>query len=253
MTGHHGSKYKLSILIPAFNEKATLCELLDKVQALPVEKEIIIVDDNSTDGSRLMIQQKIEGKFANVRVIYNSRNFGKGGCIRQALKITTGELVVIQDADLEYDPADCLKIYSAFEQGADVVYGTRFKDFKKMEFVLQALSNKFLGSRHKIKHFHHFFGVQVLTFLANLLYGSRLTDEATCYKAFRKVVLDQITLKCRGFEFCPEVTAKVLKRGYRIVEVPVTYYPRSYAEGKKINWRHGVEAIWALIRFRFSD
>ncbi len=244
---------KLSVLIPLYNEKNTLRELVRRVQEAPIDKEMILIDDFSTDGSREIIQQEIEGHMPNVKVVYHEKNKGKGSAIRSGLKEATGEIVIIQDADLEYDPMDFSVMCRPFdEQQAKVVYGTRFKFFSKREFLKQWIQNCF-GAKNEIKRFHHFFGIHFLNVLVNILYGAGITDEATCYKAFRREVLESITLRCRGFEFCPEVTAKVRKAGYQIVEVPISYRPRTHEAGKKLNWRHGFEAISTLIKYRFVD
>ena len=245
---------KLSVLMPSFNEKDTLLELLQKVRSVPVDMEIILIDDASTDGTRQLIQKKVEGRHENLKVIYHEKNLGKGSAIRSGLKHASGEVVIIQDADLEYDPQDYLKILKPFEaNGTCVVYGTRFQGAGPFRFIKHWFANRFLGKKYEIKRFDHFFGIQFLNFLVNTLYGAAITDEATCYKAFRREIFDKISLRCVGFEFCPEVTAKVLKAGYKITEVPISYRPRSYKEGKKLNWRHGVEAISALIKYRFVD
>lgn len=244
---------KLSVLIPLYNEKATLKELLRRVQASPVDKEIILIDDFSTDGSREVIRQEVEGRVPNVKVVYHEKNRGKGAAIRSGLKEATGEIVIIQDADLEYDPADFVTMCKPFEdQNVQVVYGTRFKYFSKSHFLKLWIQNLF-GAKHEIKQPHLFFGIQFLNLLANILYRAGITDEATCYKAFRRDVISSLNLRCTGFEFCPEVTAKVRKAGHRIVEVPISYHPRTQAEGKKLNWRHGFQAIATLIKYRFVD
>ncbi len=244
---------KLSVLIPLYNEKLTLRELVRRVREVPIDKEIILIDDFSTDGSREIIRSEIEGHYPDVKVLYHDRNQGKGAAIRSGLSQATGRIVIIQDADLEYDPQDFFTMCRPFdEMNASVVYGTRFSQLKKAGFLKQWFQNRF-GGRQAVKRFHHYFGIQFLNFLANALYGTRITDEATCYKAFRKEVLDALPLKCTGFEFCPEVTAKVAKAGHRIVEVPISYHPRTKAAGKKINWRHGVEAIYTLVKYRFVD
>ena len=244
---------RLSVLIPIYNEKDTLRELMRRVQAAPIDKEIILIDDFSTDGSREIIQKEIEGSAPGIKTVYHDRNLGKGSAIRSGLKEATGDIVIIQDADLEYDPQDFAVMCRPFdEQGAKVVYGARFKNHSSGHFLKLWVQNLF-GAKHEIKRFHHFFGVHLLNVLANVLYGAGITDEATCYKAFRREVLNSIPLNCAGFEFCPEVTAKLRKKGYRIVEVPISYHPRTRETGKKLNWRHGLEAISTLIKYRFVD
>lgn len=245
---------KLSVIIPVYNEKATIVELLDRVLKVPVDKEIVLVDDASSDGTQALIRERLEGKYPALKVLYHTRNQGKGSAIRTGLKEAAGDVVLIQDADLEYDPMDYIRILDAFEtRGAKVVYGTRFSQMNAAIFFKKWLENVFLRKGHELKSFHFFFGIQFLNLLTNVLYGACITDEATCYKAFRREVLASISLKCRGFEFCPEVTAKVKKAGYDILEVPVSYHPRSHEEGKKLNWRHGLEAMETLLRYRFTD
>ena len=244
---------KLSVLIPIYNEKNTLRELMRRVQEAPIDKEIVLIDDFSTDGSREIIRKEIEGSAPNIKAVYHEKNRGKGSAIRSGLKQAVGDIVIIQDADLEYDPKDFTAMCRPFdEQGAKVVYGARFKDYSAGHFLKLWLENLF-GAKHEIKRFHHFFGIKLLNVLANILYGAGITDEATCYKAFRREVLNAIPLNCTGFEFCPEVTAKIRKAGYRIVEVPISYHPRTRETGKKLNWRHGLEAIWTLIKYRFVN
>jgi glycosyltransferase involved in cell wall biosynthesis len=227
----------LSILIPVYNEENTIRRVIDAVQSvvLPsVAKEIIVVDDGSSDQTAKVLE-KTDG----ITFIRHPENQGKGAAIRTAIKQCTGDVVIIQDADMEYDPNDYPLLIEPILQGAcKVVYGSR--RLKK--------SNK----QHSALSF--FLGGVGLTMLTNLLYpGARITDEPTCYKTFDGDLLRSIPLRCTGFEFCPEVTAKVLKRGQRIVEVPISYFPRHISEGKKIKWRDGVIAIWTLIRFRFTD
>lgn len=244
---------KLSVIIPVYNEKDTIKQLVDRVEAVNIDKEIIIVDDGSTDETRKRIYDLYEGK-EGFKTFYHEKNMGKGAAIRTGLGHVSGDIVLIQDADLEYDPQDYLVIAAAFDDPlVDVVYGTRFKDFKKSLFLRQWFEKRFLGKKHEIKRFHHYFGIQALNVLVNVLYATNITDEATCYKAFRKEVLKRIHLRCTGFEFCPEVTAKIRKAGYKITEVPISYRPRSHEEGKKLNWKHGVEAITTLVKYRFVD
>ena len=221
----------LSVIMPVYNERDTLTEILSRVEAVPVDKEIIIVDDGSTDGTRQILK---DIKAENIKVIFHERNQGKGAAIKTGLREATGDVVIIQDADLEYDPIDYLKLILLIQSGeAKVVYGSRT-----------------LGSKERSYHRYHW-GGQFVTFVANLLYGLKITDEPTCYKMFRKEVMEQIKLDCRGFEFCPEVTAKVARLGYTIHEVPVSYHPRSFKEGKKIKWKDGLIAIWTLLKYRF--
>ena len=223
---------KLSVLIPVYNERSTIAETIRRVRESPVEKEIIVVDDASTDGT-----DEVLGSLAgpDLKVVRQSENRGKGAAIRRALEEVAGDVVIVQDADLEYDPADYPKLLAPITDGdAEVVYGTRAPNFEGMRWP------------HRVFNW-------VAARLTNLLYQAGITDEATCYKVFRTEVLKAIPLKCERFEFCPEVTAKVRKRGIGIHEVPVSYQARSVGAGKKIRWWDGVAALWALLKYRFVD
>ncbi len=224
---------KLSVIMPVYNEKQTVLKIIEKVKKVPVEKEIIIVDDGSNDGTKEILKQIKEEK---IKIIFKEKNEGKGSAIREGLKYVTGNVIVIQDADLEYDPNDWIKMLEVMkEKNADVVYGSRI-----------------LGKSKKSSLFFYF-GGRILSFFANILYNANITDEPTCYKMFKKEVIDSINLKCKGFEFCPEFTAKVIKKGYKIYEVPIHYNPRSIKEGKKIRFKDGLIAIWTLLKYRFVD
>jgi glycosyltransferase involved in cell wall biosynthesis len=245
---------KLSIIIPVYNEAATLREILHRVRAVKVEvavgfdddgnngdhvhleKEIVVVDDGSADGSRDIMQA--EAARGGVQVFYHERNQGKGAAVRTGFQNATGDFFVIQDADLEYDPREYrLLLQPILEGRADVVYGSRFR-----------------GGPTKTMFFSHMLGNHFLTLVTNILYDTILSDMETCYKCFRADVIRDIPLRARGFEFEPEVTAKVLKRGHRIYEVPISYTGREFIEGKKINpWRDGLKAVWTLIKYRFVD
>jgi len=224
----------LSVLVPAYNERATLAPLLERVVAVEVDKEVIVVDDGSTDGTRELLRE-LAGRLP-VRALYHPANRGKGAAIRTALAEARGEIVLIQDADLEYDPADYPRLIAPIQRGeTDVVYGSRY-----------------LHPGNALPLTHYKVGVLALNRFANLLYGLRLTDEATCYKVFRTRLLKALPLRCERFEFCPEVTALVALRGERILEVPISYRYRTRAQGKKIGWRDGLEAFWTLLRCRFT-
>jgi len=226
---------KLSIIMPMFNEAKTLPLILAKIQQVPIKKEIIMVDDGSTDGTKRLLRE-LERQ-DNIRVIYQNQNRGKGAAIRTAIPLVTGEVTIIQDADLEYDPNDYLKLIEPIKtNNTKVVYGSRF-----------------LNKQNKHSYLRYYLGGLTLSLLTNLLYFQKLTDEPTCYKVFDSQLLKSLNLKCRKFEFCPEVTAKVAKRGIMIREIPISYYPRSIAEGKKIRWRDGLKAIWTLIKYRVVD
>lgn len=227
---------KLSILIPVYNEASTIEEVLHQVRAVPlpgITKEIIVVDDGSTDATPEILRREKEHA-SEVTVYTSPRNFGKGQAIRTGLPHATGDVILIQDADLEVNPQEYSRLLEPIQQEkASVVYGSRF-----------------LTLRNPIP-WRSRFARWVLTTLANLLYGSHLTDEATAYKVFRAEVLKRVSLECVGFEFCPEVTAKVLRQGHRIVEIPISYRPRSKAEGKKLRyWRDGLIAVYTLLRYR---
>ena len=226
---------KLSVIIPVYNERQTIGEILRRVKNVDIAKEVIIVDDGSTDGTRDYLRSRESEK--DFKVLYHAKNTGKGAAIRKAISHVSGDIVIIQDADLEYDPQDYHEVIAPIVEGrASVVYGSRYiKPGNNLPFT-----------RYKM-------GVLVLTAMANFLYGAGITDEATCYKAFKADVLKSLPLKCKRFEFCPEVTAKVRKRGYRIKEVPISFYYRTVKEGKKIGWKDGLEAVLALIKYRFVD
>lgn len=244
----------LSVIVPVYNEARNVERLVDLVDAVPVDKEIVIVDDGSGDGTRDIIRDRIAPKHPSVKAFFHERNRGKGAAIRTAIGHCSGQITIVQDADLEYDPSDYPALLHPIQQGRTrVVYGSRYTTHRLRHY----LAAVFLGRRDIVKNWHayphHLIGIHVLNAVVALLYGRRLTDEATCYKVFRTEVLKSIPLRCEGFEFCPEVTAKLLKRGEKIVEVPVNYSPRTGAEGKKLNWKHGFEALWTLVKYRFGD
>lgn len=228
---------KVSIIIPVFNEKNTIKLLLEKVQNAKfsgLEKEIIMVDDCSTDGTTEILKELSK----QYKVFFHEKNQGKGAAIRTAIKEATGDFVVIQDADLEYLPDDYDKLLPfLINDEADVVYGSRFKNQENSKnFILKnKIANKFL------------------TLLTNILYGAEITDMETCYKAFKRELIQSITIKSNRFDFEPEITAKIMKRKARLKEVPISYFGRGHDEGKKINWKDGIHAILTLIKFRFID
>ena len=224
---------KLSVVIPVYNEKKTLSELICRVEAVKLEKEIIIVDDASTDGTRDLLK-KYEGQ-ERFKVIYQSKNTGKGSALRAGFDMAEGEIIIVQDADLEYDPKEYpLLVEPILDGRADVVYGSRF-----------------LGGTHRVFFFWHYVGNKVLTTLSNMCTNLCLTDMETGYKVFRRTVLDSFILKCNRFGFEPEFTSKVARHAFRVYEVPISYSGRGYEEGKKINWKDGVAALWFIFRFRF--
>lgn len=224
--------FKLSIVMPVYNEEKTILEILKRVEAteLPgLEKEIIIIDDCSTDGSKEILKT-LEQKY---KILYHSNNQGKGAALRTGFQQASGDFLLIQDADLEYDPQEypCL-LEPLIQNKADIVYGSRnLKDnprFKKS----------------------YYWGVRFISWLTNILYGANLTDVYTCYKVFKTPILKNLNLESKGFEFEEEVTIKALKKKYRILEIPINYFPRSFKEGKKINWSDGIKAILTIIKYR---
>jgi glycosyltransferase involved in cell wall biosynthesis len=228
---------KLSIVVPVYNEHATLSEILRQVRAVELpdtEKEILVVDDGSTDGSREIVTE--EEAAGQIRAFYHETNRGKGAAVRTGFEAATGDIILIQDADLEYDPRDYPALIRPIVEGrVVVVYGSRF-----------------LGPR-KAMLFWHMLGNKLLTLTTNILFNAILSDMETCYKCFRADVVKDIPLRSRRFEFEPEITAKVLKRGHRIFEVPISYYGREFHEGKKISWRDAPLAFWTLLKYRFVD
>ena len=241
------------MIVPVYNEGRNLQTIIKKVLAVPIDKELVIVDDGSTDNTP-RLRDYIVRLGPDVKWLTHPRNQGKGAAIRTGLKYATGELIIIQDADLEYDPADVVGMVAKFDDpSVSVVYGSRFQNVDRSRFVWHWFCNRFLGAHYEIRYLHHFVGILALNFLSNTLYGAGVTDEATCYKAFRREVFEKFELTCTGFEFCPEVTAKVRKAGYAISEVPISYHPRSKQEGKKLNWKHGFGAIFTLVKFYFVE
>jgi glycosyltransferase involved in cell wall biosynthesis len=222
----------VSIIIPAYNEADSIVSAVERVRSVPLQKEIIVVDDGSTDETPLLLAQQ-----PDVIVLRHERNMGKGMAIRTAIAHATGDIIIIQDADLEYDPMDIPRVVAPIAEGkAQVVYGSRFLTARRPKGM--RLPNWLIN--------------RLLAMMVRWLYWHPLTDEATCYKAFRASLLKSIPLACRRFEFCPEVTAKVLRRGVKILEVPISYEARTTLQGKKIRWWDGVEAIWTLLKWRWK-
>jgi glycosyltransferase involved in cell wall biosynthesis len=235
---------KLSVLVPVYNEERTLEEVVRRVCAFPKAKEIILVDDGSNDRSREILtrlqeaNQLAKDPLNHIRIFFQERNQGKGAALKTALGHVTGEIILVQDADLEYDPADYPALIEPIEKGlADVVYGTRFAG----------------GGAHRVFFFWHSMGNRVLTLLSNMLSNLNLSDMEVGYKVFRAQVLEGIELKSRRFGFEPEITMKLAKKHCRFYEVPISYHGRTYEEGKKITWKDGVAALYYMLRFRFSD
>lgn len=243
---------KLSVVIPVYNEKATIEELLRRVQQVAVEKEIIVVDDGSTDGTRELLQKLSAvgdhpaapapgdgGRLRtdNIVTLFQERNRGKGAALRRGFQAARGDIILIQDADLEYDPQQYPDLLRPIERGdADVVYGSRF-----------------LGGPHRVLFFWHYVGNKALTTISNMFTNLNLSDVWTCYKAFRREVLEKIGLREDRFGFEPEVTAKIAKTRCRIYEVGISYYGRTYEEGKKITWRDAVRGLWCILRYHWFD
>lgn len=240
--------------MPVYNERATLEDIVQRVQAveltvnangdnpvlpgpMTLEREIVIVDDGSTDGTRDILDQWRQQMPPNMQIIYHEQNSGKGAALRTGFQHATGDIFVIQDADLEYDPRDYLKLLEPLLEGrAPVIYGSRF-----------------LGGPRAAMSLSHTLGNKFLTIMTNLLYGTSLSDMETCYKCFRREVIQDMKLRSRAFEIEPELTAKILKRGHIIFEVPISYNGRAFHEGKKISWRDGFSAVRTLVRYRFTD
>jgi glycosyltransferase involved in cell wall biosynthesis len=225
---------KLSVVIPVYNEIRTIKEILNQVQSVPQDKEIIVVDDRSTDGTREWLTQISNN---NITVLFHPVNTGKGAALRTGFEHVTGDIVVIQDGDLEYDPSEYGRLIEPILDGrADVVYGSRFT-----------------GGPQRVLFFWHYVGNKFLTLLSNMLTNLNLSDMETCYKVFRAHLLEKITIKSNRFGFEPEITAKFARLKCRIYEVPISYSGRNYEEGKKITWRDGLAALFHVIRFRFFD
>jgi glycosyltransferase involved in cell wall biosynthesis len=241
---------KISVVIPVYNERAFIEEVLLRVQAQEFTKEILIIDDGSTDGTRALLEEftrvQASGKreislqngramlrLENIRFLFQEHNRGKGAALRRGFEVATGDVILVQDADLEYDPKDYGKLLEPILDGrADVVYGSRF-----------------LGGPQRVHFFWHYVGNKFLTLLSDVLTNLKLTDMETCYKVFRREVLQNIRFKSDRFGFEPECTAKIAKGNWRIYEVPISYAGRSYAEGKKITWRDGVSTLWCILRY----
>jgi glycosyltransferase involved in cell wall biosynthesis len=224
----------LSVVMPVYNEKNTIEEIIPRVLAVPLRIELIVVDDGSTDGTRDLLTA-LNRKYP-FKLIFQPKNGGKGNALKRGFQEVSGDLVVIQDADLEYSPEEFPELISLICEGrADVVYGSRF-----------------LG-RHRVFLFTHYAGNRLLTLITNVMYNTMLTDMETCYKVMRTEVLRSFSLESDGFGIEPEMTAKIFKRGYRVYEIPITYDGRGYEEGKKITWRDGVVALWVLLKYRFTE
>jgi glycosyltransferase involved in cell wall biosynthesis len=239
--------------MPVYNEIESIGEIIKRVLETKFDKEIIIVDDGSSDGTRKFIEQNFQNN-NTIKVYHHEVNQGKTAAIRTALKHITGDIVIIQDADLEYNPADYKRLLRPIVYNkTQVVYGSRFLYINKYLFIWHWFLNKFLGKHYEIRYLSHFLGIQFLNFLAFLLYGIKLTDIATGYKIFKSEAIKDIKLDTDRFEFCYEITAKIAKKKMRVKEVPINYHPRSNLKGKKLTWKDGIWASWTLIKYKFVD
>ena len=226
---------KLSIVMPVYNEKNTVTEIIRRIRETPFDKEIIVVDDCSTDGSRELLKEMEND--SGLKILYHEKNMGKGASLRTGFKHVTGDIIVIQDADLEYDPSEYGELIKPIvEDKADVVYGSRF-----------------LGAPHRVLLFWHSVGNSILTFFSNMMTNLNLTDMETCYKVFRREVIEKISIRSNRFGVEPEITAKIARLNVRIYEVPISYYGRDYTEGKKIGWKDALSAFFFILKYRFMD
>ena len=228
---------KISVVIPVYNEYKTIREIIRNVKEVEIEKEIIIIDDCSTDGTREILESEIEND-SICRVFYHHKNMGKGAALRTGFKYITGDIVIIQDADLEYDPQEYPRLIKPIINGrADVVYGSRFMG----------------SSEHRVLFFWHYVANKILTTLSNMLTNLNLTDMETCYKVFRADVIKNINITQNRFGFEPEITAKIARNKCRVYEIGISYYGRDYKEGKKINWKDAFVALWCIVKYKFVD
>lgn len=227
---------KLSVIIPVFNEKNSIQNIVKKVEDIDIDKEIILIDDCSNDGTVEIIKNNINGR--NIKKLFHKKNLGKGAAIRTGIKHISGDIVIIQDADMEYDPNDYHALIWPIVRGdADVVYGSRLSG----------------GAPQRVHMFWHLMGNRMLSFITNIIYNTTLTDMETGYKVFRTDVIKNLNLKSSRFEIEPEITAKIFKQKLRVYELPISYYGRSYEEGKKITWKDGFIALWTILKYRFVD
>lgn len=225
---------KLSVIVPVYNEKRTIEVILDRVRRSPVEKEIIVVDGDSEDGTKEILRE--QRKYKNTTVIFQKIRNGRGGALKEGIKVATGDIVIFQDADLEVDPDDYPKLIKPIEEGkADVVFGSRFlADKPRMRFL-------------------QYWGNYILNLMVNIFYNQKLTDVETCYQVFKRETIKDIEIKNNDFAFTVELTIKLIKAGYKILEIPISYIPRGRAEGKKIYWKDGFVSIWTILKYRFFN
>lgn len=234
----------LSVVIPIYNERETILDLVDRVRSVPVRKELVLVDDCSTDGTRDVLEEleqtASDDEYNSIQVVFHEENRGKGAALRSGFRRTRGDVVIVQDADLEYDPSEYPRLLRPIvEDLADVVYGSRF-----------------LGDQpHRVLYYWHYLGNRFLTTLSNCFTNLNLTDMETCYKVFRRKVIDSVgpTLQQDRFGFEPEITAKIARRNYRVYEMSISYFGRTYEQGKKIGWRDGMQALWCIVRYGLAD
>ncbi|MBP7829433.1 MAG: glycosyltransferase family 2 protein [Kiritimatiellae bacterium] len=230
---------KLSIIIPVYNEEPTVEKLVETVEgvAVPVDKELVIVDDCSRDRTREILQG-LKARYSNIQLVFHEKNQGKGAALRTGFAAATGDILLIQDADLEYDPHEYPRLLQPILDGhADAVFGSRFLG----------------GGPHRVVFFWHYVGNKILTMLSNMMTNLNLTDMEVCYKLFRREVMQKISIRENRFGFEPEITAKVAKGHWRVYEVPISYYGRDYSEGKKITWKDGFRALWCIVKYRFVN
>lgn len=226
---------KISVIVPVYNERNTIREIIRRIIAVPLDKQIIIVDDGSSDGTREILSNL---KNSDIKILFHVKNMGKGAALRTGISHATGDIIITQDADLEYDPNEYFELIKPIVAGnADVVYGSRLSG----------------GKPQRVYLFWHKLGNNFLSLVTNILFNATLSDMETGYKVFKREIFEKIKIKSSGFAVEPEITAKVFKNKYRVYEVPISYYGRTYAEGKKITWKHGFEALSALLKFRFFD